>query len=369
MQIVGLSLLVLKLTHGSAFALGCVSLAQACAFFLFALVGGGFADRVNRKRLLIVTQSTLMVIAGTLGVLTTFGAITVPLIACFAFFSGAVLSFDQPARAALIATLVPQEDLLNAISLQSAVFNGAAIAGPALAGLTAGLIGIAANFYFNALSFSAVVLALLLLPAAAAVERTRERLVDQIRAALVSVRGDAVLFQVLCVYGMLLFAGPSLQLLLPVLAVTRLRVGATALGFLFSAAGLGAVLGALLLGSLPHAKPWVVRAAVACWCIALPAAGISSTFQLTLCALLLLGATQSIAGSTTSALLQTRVPAQQRGRVMSLNTILIMGVRPLGDFPAGAAIAAMGAPAATVAGALIVASTAAVLFRKRPRSG
>src|SRR4051794_32867891 len=117
MQIVAQSWLVLRLSHGSAFALGCVSLAQASAFFLFALVGGGLADRVDRRRLLIATQTSLMLVAATLGWLTATGVVTVPIIAALAFVSGSILSFDQPARAALISTLVPQEDLLNAISL------------------------------------------------------------------------------------------------------------------------------------------------------------------------------------------------------------------------------------------------------------
>lgn len=365
MQIVALSLLVLKLTHGSAFALGCVSLAQASAFFLFALIGGGFADRVNRRRLLLVTQGSLLLLAGTLGLLTTIGAISVPVIALCAFLSGAILSFDQPARAALISTLVPEEDLLNAISLQSAVFNGAAVAGPALAGVTVDLIGLSSNFYLNALSFAGVLLALMSLPAGPAVQPRREKLIRQIRVALGALRGDPVLSPLLWVYGMLLFAGPSLPLLVPVLAAGRLHVGPTTLGLLFSAAGVGAVAGTLILGSLPAANSWLVRAAVACWCTALAVTGISSTVQVTLFSLILLGASQSVAGATTSALLQTRVPAQQRGRVMSVNTLLLMGVRPLGDFPAGAAIAFIGAPTATVASAAAVAVTALVVFTKR----
>jgi MFS family permease len=364
MQIVALSLLVLKLTHGSAFALGCVSLSQALAFFLFALIGGGSADRVNRRGLLLVTQATLMLLAGTLGLLTRIGAISVPLIALCAFLSGAILSFDQPARAALISTLVPEEDLLNAISLQSAVFNGAAVAGPALAGLTVARIGLSANFFLNALSFTGVLLALASLPTGPAVQSGRERLIQQIRVVLQSVRGDPVLFPLLCVYGTLLFAGPSLALLIPVLAALRLHVGPATLGFLFSAAGIGAVAGTLILGNLPTTNSSLVRAAVACWCMALALTGISSAVQLTFCSLVLLGASQSIAGAATSALLQTRVPPRQRGRVMSLNTLLLMGVRPLGDFPVGAAIAVIGAPAAAVASAAVVAVAALLLWMR-----
>lgn len=355
MQIVAQSLLVLKLSHGSAFALGCVSLAQACAFFLFALVGGGFADRLNRRRLLIVTQSTLMMLALTLGFLTSMRAVTVPIIAAFAFLSGVILSFDQPARAALVSSVVPQEDLLNAISLQAAVFNGAAIFGPALSGIIANWIGLAADFYLNALSFTGVLAALVFLALEPSRPPQREKLMVQVRQALSFVGSDLILQSSLFSYGLLLFAGPSLQLLLPVLASTRLHVGPATLGVLFSAAGIGAVAGALLLGSLRAANVRVAQAAVLCWCAALALAGIGTIVAVTFCALVLLGASQSVVGSTTSTLLQTRLPLQQRGRAMSLNTLLLMGVRPLGDFPAGAMIALAGAPFTAAASAGVVA--------------
>jgi MFS family permease len=365
MQIVAQSLLVLKLTHCSAFALGCVSLSQASAFFLFALIGGGFADRVNRKRLLLVTQASLMVLAATLGLLTATSKINVPVVALCAFLSGVILSFDQPARAALISTLVPAKDLLNAISLQSAVFNGAAVAGPVLAGLTIDWIGLPANFYLNALSFTGVLFGLLSLPAHTALPAGGKRLKDQIRDAMGIVGRDPVLLRQLYAYGMLLFAGPSLPLLVPVLAAGRLLVGPATLGLLLSAAGLGAVVGSLGLASSSSPNQWVGRTAVACWCVALAVIGISNTVQLTFCALVLLGASQSIAGAITSALLQTRVPPQQRGQMMSLNTLLLMGVRPLGDFPAGAVMAFIGAPATAVGSAAVVAITVGIVFAKR----
>jgi MFS family permease len=364
MQIVAQSLLVLRLSHGSAIALGCVSLSQASAFFVFALIGGGFADRVDRRRLLIVTQLSLMLIAVTLGFLTITQTVTVPIIVMIAFISGAILSFDQPARAALVSTLVPQEDLLNAISLQSAVFNTASVAGPALSGLVVNWIGLAADFFLNALSFTGVLLALAFVVRESSLPTRRDKLVAQIREVLGSVRSDPVLISALSNYGILLFAGPSLPLLLPVLTLSRLHVGPVTLGVLFSAAGVGAVLGALILGSLPEASVRMASGALICWCCALAVVGTAITVQIALSALILLGASQSIVGATTSTLLQTRVPAQQRGRVMSLNTLLLMGVRPLGDFPAGAMITAIGAPLTAVASAALVAITGFIVHQR-----
>ena len=130
MQIVALSLLVLKITHGSAFALGTVSLTQALAFLCFALVGGSLADHIDKRQLLLFTQSASAGLSILLGVLTWTGLIQYWMILLISFLNGAVLSFDQPARGALVSTLVPREDLMNAISLQSSIFNAASAIGP-----------------------------------------------------------------------------------------------------------------------------------------------------------------------------------------------------------------------------------------------
>ena len=161
MQIVALSLFVLDLTRGSAAALGTVCLTQALTFLLFAAIGGSVADRFDKRRLLLLTQSLMMGFAVLLGILTLTGLIRFWIILLVAFASSSALSFDQPARNALITSLVPKEHLMNAVSLQSAVFNGASILGPALAGLSLSRIGYSGNFFLNAASFFAVLAALL----------------------------------------------------------------------------------------------------------------------------------------------------------------------------------------------------------------
>ena len=370
MQIVAQSLLVLQITHGSAFALGLVSLVQALAFFLFALLGGGIADRLDRRRLLLFTQSSLMVMAAIMGWLTQTGHVRLWMVVVQVFFAGAVLSFDQPTRAALVSTLVPQEDLLNAISLQSAVFNGASTIGPALAGITVDAIGLPANFYLNALSFLAVLWSLLAMRRLPGVARgLRSKLFGQIREALGTVRRDAVLPSMLLNYGTVLFFGPSLALLLPVLAIDRLHVSAGVLGILFSGAGLGAVAGALVLAGLsPESrKSRLLFGCFALWVVSLLAVGFSTVVVVSFTALVAVGFSQSIIGALTSTALQVRVPAQQRGRVMSLNTLLIMGVRPLGDFPAGSAIGLWGVPTAVVGSAAVVGCVALYSYLRHPR--
>src|SRR5579884_3117806 len=177
MQIVAQSLLILQITNGSALALGIVSLAQSLSFFLFALIGGGVADRVDKRRFLLMTQSFSMLLAFILGLLTATGIIQVWMIVLLAFCSGTVLSFDQPTRSSLVPILVPREDLMNAISLQSIVFNGSAFIGPALGGIMIGvfeylgknfhiaspLIGYAGNFLLNGISFLGVLFVLYLM--------------------------------------------------------------------------------------------------------------------------------------------------------------------------------------------------------------
>jgi MFS family permease len=355
MQIVAQSLLVLKMTHGSAFALGTVSLAQALAFFLFALVGGSVADRLDKRRLLIFTQSGAAALAILLGFLTLFGVIRLWMVLVLAFLNGTLLSFDQPARGALVPVLVPKEDIGNAISLQAMLFNGASTLGPALAGFGVAILGFAGNFFLNGASFLAVLIALYLMRVPGGPTH-QQSTIQAIRTALGTVRRDAVLPWILSGYAALLFLGPSSALILPVYAVKILHVGPERLGLLFSAAGVGTILGALFLASLgssPRRGPIYLNA-VFVWVAALTAFALSRRFWISMIALLIFGIGQTLAGTTTITLLQTRVPMQMRGRVMSLNTLLIMGIRPLGDFPAGALIAGIGAPATVLLSASLV---------------
>ena len=370
MQIVALSLLVLELTGGSAMALATVSLAQALSFLLFAPVGGSAADRFDKRRVLLLTQSLLMGFAVLLGLLTTRGLIRFWMIPLTAFASGAVLSFDQPTRNALVAALVPKEHLMNAVSLQSAVFNGASTLGPALAGLALSRIGYAGNFFLNAASYLAVLAALALLrsPMTQGAAGIRQRLLDSVREALRYVRQDAVLPSALSVYGVLLFFGPSAALMLPLFAVHATGLGPAQLGILFSAVGGGTVMGALLVASLGdfRYKGGLLFGSVALWAAALALFISSSTLYGAIAALLMLGATQSVAGATVATLLQIRVPTEMRGRAMSLNTLLIMCVRPLGDFPVGGMITILGLRPAVLLSATLVGVASLALLATHP---
>jgi predicted MFS family arabinose efflux permease len=283
-----------------------------------------------------------------------------------AFASSSTLSFDQPARNALVTSLVPKEHLMNAVSLQSAVFNGASILGPALAGLSLTKIGYSGNFFLNAASFLAVLAALLFLrtPREENIPRRSGRLLDSVREALQYIRRDAVLPTVVPAYAALLFFGPSAALALPVFAKEILHIGPTQLGILFSSIGAGTVVGALTLASLSDTthKGRLVFGSILLWTVALAAFGWSGSLRLAVPALFILGAAQNVAGATTITLLQMRVPLEMRGRAMSLNTLLIMCVRPLGDFPAGATMSWLGFRPTLLLGAMLVGALSLTLF-------
>src|SRR6266487_481186 len=384
-RLLWISLVVLKITNNSPIALGIVSLAQAASFFFFAFIGGSVADRIDKRRFLLLTQSLSLLLAFILGVLTITGVIQVWMIVLLAFCSGTVLSFDQPTRSSLVPSLVAREDLMNAISLQSTVFNGAAFIGPTLAGILIEVFGnvegkfgfpkdslfpYAANFFLNAISFLGVLVVLYLMrvPEEAQGSDRRGPLLASIGASLSTIRRDPALPWILSGYGALLFFGPSNTLILPIFGVQILHLQPAQLGLLFSAAGLGTILGALgvaSLGDFQH-KGFLLLASQLVWTASLLIFAFSHAFLLSLLALLLFGIAQNGVSATTITLLQTRVPPQMRGRVMSLNTLLIMGIRPLGDFPASGLIALMGGPLTVLLCASIVGLYSLYLIVGRP---
>jgi MFS family permease len=371
MQIVAQALMVLELAHGSALALGAVSLAQALAFFVFSLFGGAVADHVDKRRLLLTTQTICMLLAALLALLAWLHVVRVWMVVMLAFLQGTALSFDQPTRAALVPELVPKEELLNAISLQSIVFTGASTLGPAIAGLAMPVLGYGGIFFANALSYLAILGALVAIRLPTTGGPTRTPSPRAIADGLAAVRADAALPWLLAVYGALLFLGPSPALLLPVMGTRILHLDAVRLGVLFSASGAGTVVGGLLLASStnPSRKARVLLSSAVLWAMALFGFAVSRSFAPALAALLLGGVFQVGVSATTITLLQTRVPRQMSGRVMSLNTLLIMGVRPLGDFLAAAAIARIGAPlTATASAALVAALALAVATRRSARA-
>jgi MFS family permease len=334
MQVVTQSLLVLELSNGSPVALGAVSLAQAASFLMFSLIGGALADRFDRRRLLLVTQSVSMLLSALLGVLVLLELVSVPVLVLFAFCSGVTLSFDQPTRAALLPALVPKDELPRASALQTLLLNSTATLGPILAGWTVDASGLAAPFLLNALSFAGVLIAMATMGVPSQPAKKATPLLESVRQGLNVVRHDRALPIVFILYGALLLLGPSPSLLLPLYGAEILNLSGTELGALFTAVGTGTMLGALLNATYGQSKGLgnLLLAGILVWSLALLTFALSPHFMLSLLALFVLGLSRNVVGMSATTLMQLRAPDAARGRVMSLNTLLLNGSRPLGDF-------------------------------------
>ncbi len=374
LQLVGQGLLVLRLSDGSALALGAVSLAQGLAFFIFVLAGGVLADRFEPRRILFITQGAALGFALLLSLLTFSGLIRVWSVVLLAFLSSATSSFDQPARAALLPRLVPANDLANAVALQTLAFNTAATLGPTLAGVAIAWLGFSGTFFLNALSFLGVLAALVYLrvPARNSVDApgrlTPAAFLNSSREGISAVRRNATLSFALSAYGVMLLIGPSTSFLLPLLATQVLRVGETQLGLMFSAAGVGTIVGALVTASLPAtiSKVRFLLLCLSIWCGAMVAIGVLGSFWVLLPVLFVWGGARNAVGTTASAILQLHVTDALRARVMSLNALIVMGARPLGDFGLALLVSAFSVAPVILGGAAVVGlQTAWLSFRQQ----
>lgn len=341
-QVVALGWFILQL-NGSPVALGWLGLAQFLPIAALSMVGGVLADRFPRRSLLLVTQSTAMVLACILALLAWSGKPPLWSLLLVAALASTVTSIDNPARQAFLGDLVGKEAVLNAVALNAGVYNGAAVIGPSLAGLLLLRVGAASCFALNALSFLSVIIALVLIvpgkqprvvpaylesnaPPANATKRTPSIL------SFSALRHERTIIAVLAIAAVLSLLGRPYLLLLPAFAKTVQHVGPQGLGLMTAASGLGSLAGALLLASLKSSKR-LERLLLIC--------GVGFGFMLLLFALtprLLLallvlagcgmGATTSMMVANT--MLQTQAPPRMRGRVMSLYTLIAAGFTQAG---------------------------------------
>jgi len=336
---------------------------------VFSLVGGSTADRIDKRRLLLVTQSLQIVYAFTLGVLTIAGLVQFWQIAVLAVLAGVTLSFDQPTRFALIPRLVPREDLSNAIALNAIVFNGAAIVGPALGGALVVVIGYAGDFFLNGLSYVAVLIAVLLMRFPhMACTRTTSPLRD-IRRGLGYILHEPLLAQLLANYGSLMFFAAVYTVLLALVGVEVLGTSPGELGVLYTAIGIGTVVGSLGVASLGDFayKGRLLMASSLMMSISVVIFSLLHLYWVSFTLLVVIGASQTVASALSITLLQLKSPKNMIGLVMSINTLIVMGIRPLGAFPFGALADVIGTSAALAAGALIAAAISIYLFATNSR--
>ena len=335
-QIVAQSWLVFRLTN-SAFLLGVVGFLGSIPIFIFSLFGGVLADRVNKRNILIFTQAAFMLLAFLLAVLTQFKFITPTQIMFFALFNGVIMAFDAPARQSIVVELVGKEYLFNAITLNSVAFNSSRIIGPAIAGVLISIIGMSGCFYLNGISFLAVIIALFHIKFDKNVICNSNSAFRDIKEGLIFISCNRLILALLSVVAGISLFGISYIILMPVFASCVLGVGVKGLGVLMSSTGIGALAGALGLTRLGNFKfkGRLLMYSVLLFSISLVAFSLSKDYFLSILALIFVGCSSVVPIALVNTLLQTNVPNEFRGRVMSLFMITFAGIVPFGNLISG----------------------------------
>lgn len=358
--------LVYKMT-GSAALLGVFGFANQVPILFLASIGGYVGDRYNRHHGVIITQLVSMLLAFALAALTFAQAITVWEIIAIAFLVGVVNAFDVPIRQAFLVQMVVREDLPNAIALNSSIFNGARVVGPAIAGFALAWKGPGWCFLLNGFSFLAVLAALLAMRIQKFVVKSPEgspfqNFIQGFRFAM----SDMPVRSALLLLSLLSLLGLQYSVFLPIFASDILHRGAKGFGLLMSAAGVGAVLGALYFAGRTSYKGlarWIAGTALT------TGAGLiifsqSHVFWFSASVLLFVGFAATVQMAATNTIVQSRVPDELRGRVMAVYATMFMGVQPVGSLIAGGIAKHIGAPSTlTVFGVLVLLGSLVFLFR------
>ena len=369
MQTVAQSWLVYRLT-GSSLKLGLVGFASQIPVFLMAPVGGTAADRVNRHRMIIATQTASMVLAFILAGLTLTNVVRVPHILILASLLGVVNAFDIPGRQAFLVEMVGREDLMNAIALNSSMFNGARIIGPAVAGVLVAKIGEGWCFFANGVSYIAVIIGLLLMRIDST-KRTRSKgsPLENIIEGFQFVRSTAPIRALLMLLGLVSLVGMPYTVLMPIFADRILHGGARGLGILMGATGVGALLGALTLAfksSVRGLGRWVA-AACGGFGVSLFLFSLSRHFWLSAALLLPVGFSMMLQMACSNTMIQAMVPDQLRGRVMAVYSMMFMGMAPFGAVLGGALADRLGAPVTVAIGAVACIGAAGWFAMQLPK--
>jgi MFS family permease len=358
MQTVSQPWLVLLL-GGTPIQLGTVLALQFAPSLALAPLGGVLADRIDKRRLLLLTQSVAALQALVLFALTVTGLVEIWHIMVLALALGFVNALDMPVRQSFAADLVPREDLMNAITLNSTSFNLARVIGPAVAGITLALYGPAFNFAINAVSYLGVLTALRRMDPAGMQLIIRPEQLTTIRQSLVegiryAARTPTVLWPLLLLGGMGTFA-LNYQTLLPLFARFTLQLDADGFGALFAAMGVGSLMGSLVLAYLGPRRPLVgmMLGGAIVFAVFDAALGLTRTPLLAFPVIVAVGFSSMMMINTINVIVQRSVPDELRGRVMALYVTVFAGATPIGGLFAGSVAQAWGAPAGFVVGAAI----------------
>ena len=368
MQNIAQAWLVYRLT-GSSLLLGSVTFASQFPIFLVAPVGGIVADRYRKQRVVIVTQTASMMLAFVLAILTLTGTVQVWHIFVLAASLGVVNAFDIPGRQAFLVDMVGKEDLMNAIALNSSMFNGARIIGPAIAGVLVARIGEGWCFFANAISYIAVIVGLMLM-------RVEHRGNHNVASPLAHVMEGFRFVQrtkpiraILLLLGLVSLVAMPYIVLMPIFADRILHRGARGLGILMGAIGVGAMLGALTLAAKRGVRGLGRWIALACagFGVSLISFSFSRSLWLSTALLLPVGFCMMLQMSSSNTLIQAMVPDELRGRVMATYSMIFIGMAPLGALFGGALADRLGAPITVAMGAVASLGGAAIFWARLPQ--
>jgi len=352
---------------GDPFYLGLRSFAQELPLMTFMLIGGAFADRVDRRLILLSSQSFQMAMALLLGVLYASDRLGIVAIVLIAFATGLVQSQSAPTYQAVITSLVPRERIANAVALNSLQFNLSRAIGPVIAGVLLAQAGAFWCFVANALSFVGVILALRTIVLPPPAPRSGESLSESLRAGLRHVAHDRPLRAATLLAGVASFLAFPLITYLPVIAGDVLKTGAAGYSLLLTSLGVGAIAGALSTAQRGHVpgRGRITLLAFGAFGILATLAVLSRLQWLSMLLLVATGFMLTTAFSTLNSLVQEMAPDALRGRVLSIFGLAFRGGGPLGGLLAGALVRDAGAPLVMAAYASLLAVIAAVLLARR----
>lgn len=378
MQSIAQAWYITELTNEPAW-LGIVAAAQFTPVMLLGLFGGVLADALSKHRALMWTQVGLMTLALLQAALVATGLMTLPLLILMAVLLGVVNAIDMPVRQSFFSEMVPEEEVGRAVAMNSAMFNGARVIGPAIGGVLIGTIGVAGCFAVNGVSFFAVLLALIFMRASElrpAPRAPRPRTVADVLISLAEgvryVARTPLIALSIFLIGVISGVAMNFNVIVPTLARSVLQVGAPGLGLLMAAIGFGSLSGALVVTALRRPRTGLITGGAALLGLLSIASGIASGSGTDL-ATLITGIALFGAGfgaiamaATANASIQTSTPPALRGRVMSVYTTVFAGSTPIGGLGTGAVVSLIGAPGALiVAGVLALAATAYAAVRWR----
>lgn len=366
MQNIARGWLVLELTR-SPFWLGMVGFANSLPVLLLSLWAGAIADRVPKRLLVIVTQSISMVLAFVLAFLTWTNTVQVSHLIVISLILGTTFAFDAPTRQAFTVEMVGgKEDLMNAVALNSSIFNGARVLGPAIGAVALAWQGPALAFFLNGLSYIAVIIGLLMMRLPGERKKLESRSGGQIMEGLRFVRHNTVIGPLMIIVAVVsVFAFPY-AILMPIFADSILKVGEGGYGMLMAFSGIGSLIGAVSL-AFQSGRAEIKRGRlIVIGSLGLPIAlsifALSGNYIVSLVTLIAVGWTMISINATINTVVQTNVPDELRGRVNGVFAFLFIGMAPLGNLQAGLIADHFGAPVAILTGAIVCGVISAYLL-------